>query len=231
MARILGILSTALITAGIVVLADVAVTLAWKEPISSIYGQIQQDKLADELSTLEDEFPDEAALESIQRAEGVPEKAHLLANEFETRVEVGDAIGNIRIPKVNADYVIIEGTETAELQRGPGHYPYTAYPGQGATTAIAGHRTTYLAPFRKINELDAGDEIIVDMPYASFSYDVQRSEIVEPTDIEIVRPVGYERLVLSACHPLYSAAQRIIVFAKLDAISLFGASGKRWLDP
>jgi sortase A len=69
------------------------------------------------------------------------------------------------------------------------------------------------------------------MPYASFSYRVQRTEIVEPSQIEITRDVGYERLVLSACHPLYSAAQRIVVFAKLDSISLFGQSDRRWLDP
>ncbi len=96
---------------------------------------------------------------------------------------------------------------------------------------IAGHRTTYGAPFNKLDDLEPGDEIILEMPYATFAYKVQEVEIVEPTEIGVVENVGYERLVLSACHPLYSAAQRIIAFAKLEEISLFGSGERIWQDP
>jgi sortase A len=84
--------------------------------------------------------------------------------------------------------------------------------------AIAGHRTTYLAPFRHIDALAPGDQIMVKMPYGQFTYVVQYHKIVVPTALWVTKDVGYERLVLSACNPLYSAAQRIIVFARLQDV-------------
>jgi sortase A len=128
--------------------------------------------------------------------------------------------------------VVVQGTDTATLQKGPGHYTATPIPGQHGTVAIAGHRTTYLAPFRRINEIRDGDEIRVEMPYAAFTYTVEKHEIVDPSEVGIIKPVGYPRLVLTACHPLYSAAQRWAVFAKLNRIDLFAVSGTgRWQAP
>jgi sortase A len=221
----------ALITAGLVVLADVAITLAWKEPVSSLYGSIQQGNLSDDLQTLEDEFPSEADLQAVERVEGLAEEVGVLANRFSGSVETGEAIGRIRIPSIDADYVLAEGTDTGSLQRGPGHYPDTRYPGQGGTAGIAGHRTTYLAPLRHIDDIAEGDEVIVEMPYATFVYAVEGSRVVAPTQVGIVRNVGYERVVLTACHPLYSAAERYAVFARLERISLFTAGEKPWPDP
>ncbi len=146
-------------------------------------------------------------------------------------MRTGQGIGKIRIPSIDLEVVVVQGTDTASLQKGPGHYPDTAFPGQGKTIGIAGHRTTYLAPFRKINEIENGDEIELDMPYGTFTYEVQKHEIVDPSQIEIVDDVGYERLVLTACHPLYSAAQRWAVFAKLSEISLFDPGPGTWVDP
>ena len=98
--------------------------------------------------------------------------------------------------------------------------------------AIAGHRTTYLAPFRKINEIEDGDEIRIEMPYATFIYEVEKHEVVDPTQVGIVNPVGYQRLVLTACHPLYSADQRWAVFAKLVRVDTFAVTGEgRWPVP
>jgi sortase A len=92
-------------------------------------------------------------------------------------------------------------------------------PGQGGTVAIAGHRTTYLAPFRTIDKLRPGQPIVLDMPYARLTYTVERTQVVPPTALWITRRVpGRERLVLSACHPLYSASHRIVAFARLASI-------------
>lgn len=231
MARALRILSVALISAGAVVLADVAMTLAWKEPVSSLYGSIQQGRLAGELERLEEEFPSEEALRAVERAEGVRAKVRVLAGRFERQLDVGDAIGRVRIPSIGVDYVLVHGTDTGSLQRGPGHYPDTRLPGLGGTAGVAAHRTTYLAPFRHIDEVSDGDEVVMELPYASFTYRVQKHEVVAPTDVGIVDDAGYERAVLTACHPLYSAAKRYAVFAKLDSVSLFVPGDRRWVDP
>ena len=123
-----------------------------------------------------------------------------------------------------AEYTVVEGTDETSLEAGPGHYPSTALPGLGQTVAIAGHRTTYLAPFRHIDALRPGDRIIVTMPYGRFAYSVQFTRIVAPTAWWVTRSVGYDRLVLSACNPLYSAAQRIVVFARLVQTVPLGAA-------
>jgi len=214
--RALRILSTALITAGIVTFVDVGLTLAWKEPVSSIYGQIKQSEARDQLHQLETRFPAPADLRRIRTVRGGPARIAALADLFaKHHSEPGQAIGQIQIPRFDLDAVLIEGTDTASLQGGPGHYPDTPFPGQGGTVGIAGHRTTYLAPFRHIDSLLPGDKILLDMPYGQFEYKVQTHRIVAPTQTDIIDPVGYERLVLTACHPLYSAAQRYAVFAKL----------------
>ena len=120
------------------------------------------------------------------------------------------------MPSIGVSEVFVEGTGTSDLRRGPGHYPATPLPGQRGTVAIAGHRTTYGAPFHDVDDLDRGDRIELAMPYGRFTYRVERTRIVPPTATEVTDRVSYDRLVLSACHPLYSAAQRIIVFARLE---------------
>jgi sortase A len=218
MDRGLRILSTALITAGLVLLADVGVTLAWEEPVSFLYGSIQQDRAANQLDELEESFlsgplPDIRGLADV-RAAGE------LADVFERELDTGEGIGRVEIPSIDLDAVLVQGTDTGTLQKGPAHYPDTGLPGQGTTVGIAGHRTTYLAPFRDIDALGAGDEVVVEMPYGDFTYEVERSAIVDPSDVHIVRDVDRERLVLTACHPLYSAAERYAAFARLTEIEL-----------
>jgi sortase A len=145
-----------------------------------------------------------------------------LARREARQVSTGDAVGRIVIPKIDASYDVVQGTDASSLEKGPGHYPSTSLPGLGETVAIAGHRTTYLAPFRHIDELKPGDRIVLTMPYGRFTYVVQYHRIVLPTALWVTNNVGYDRLVLSACNPLYSAAQRIIVFAKLAAVQPLG---------
>jgi len=116
---------------------------------------------------------------------------------------------------LGSSYVVVQGTDGSSLRRGPGHYPGTPLPGQPGTVAIAGHRTTYLAPFRDIDELHPGDQVVLEMPYGRFVYSVEQTRIVKADAVWVTKPVGYPRLVLTACHPLYSASKRIVVFAKL----------------
>jgi sortase A len=214
--RPLHIASIALLTAGVVLLADIGVTLVHQEPISSIYASIKQGQAADELSDVETEYPSQADRRAIARIEGRRRQIAALARRFARRVDTGEAIGRIRAPAMDGlDKVIVQGTDATSLEKGPGHYPETSFPGEGGTVGIAGHRTTYLAPFNAIDSMKPGDRIVLEMPYADFHYRVQKTAIVDPSDVGVVRDVGYERLVLSACHPLYSAAERFIVFARM----------------
>ncbi len=222
MARVLRILSVALITAGIVVLVDAGATLAWKEPLSAIYGQLQQSKAEDELAGLEQSYLADA---DFGHGPSFEQRARPLAKRFGETIADGDAIGRVAVPSVGIDYVFVQGTSEADLEKGPGHYPETGLPGQGKTIGIAGHRTTYLAPFRKIAEIDEGDDVVLRMPYGKFTYEVVKTEVVDPTDVAVVDDVGVERVVLTACHPLYSAAQRYVITANLKSAEPPSGSG------
>ena len=118
------------------------------------------------------------------------------------------------------------GHQTASLRKGPGHYSgVTKLPGQGGTVGIAGHRTTYEAPFREVDSLKAGDRITLRMPYGLFTYEVTGHRIVPADYSEAFSTAGSgERLVLSACHPLYSSSERILVDAKLVSAQPLGSA-------
>jgi sortase A len=214
--RALRALSTVMIVAGVILLADAGVTLIWQEPVSAVYARVQQDRLSDQLEQIE-----RAPLEPAeQRAlDKIPDPARRLAfraRALERRLEPGDPMGRIVMPSIGVSEVFVEGTDAGDLRTGPGHYPQTPLPGERGTVAIAGHRTTYGAPFRDVDQLGRGDRIELRMPYGRFTYRVERTRIVEPTETSVIDRVDHDRLVLSACHPLYSAAQRIIVFARLE---------------
>lgn len=231
MGRTLRILSVTLITAGLVILADAAITLAWKEPLSAIYSAAKQRAAGDELDAAKRDFLADPEVERAGEANGLEDRTRRLADLYEEGLREGEAFGRILIPSIDADYVVIEGTGTGDLQKGPGHYPTTALPGQARTVAIAGHRTTYGAPFRQIDKIEEGDEITLEMPYGDAVYEVTGTRIVDPEDVQIVDDLGRERLVLTACHPLYSAAQRIAVFAEPAGLSLFPGGDAPWPAP
>ena len=128
---------------------------------------------------------------------------------------LGDPIGVIRIPRIGVDKVFVSGVGRDDLRKGPGHYPLTPLPGQKGNAAIAGHRTTYGAPFNRIDELRPGDEILIDAPYGQFRYEVRGTTIVSPSQGEVLLDKGDDRLTLTSCNPKYSARQRIVVSAAL----------------
>jgi sortase A len=208
-------LSTLLIVAGALVLADVAATLVWQEPVTAVVGLLKRDSTDTRFLSYRSMPLTPAQLAGVQRLTGEEARVAYLARQEQLTVPDGAALGRLLIGKLGATYDVIQGTGTGDLERGPGHYAATALPGEGETVAIAGHRTTYLAPFRDLNELRRGDRIVLQMPYGRFTYLVQSQRVVTPNAWWITRNIGYERLVLSACNPLYSARQRIAVFAKL----------------
>jgi sortase A len=213
--RPLRALSTVLIIAGVLMLSDAALTVAWQEPVSGAYAWIVQDRLGGDLRKLELARPGAAELAALRALDGDRRRIAFLARVLRRTTHRGAAVGRIRIPKIKANFVVVDGTDTMSLRKGPGIYDQVPFPGAPGTTAIAGHRTTYLAPFRRIDQLRRGDQITLEMPYARLRYAVEKQRIVAPTELSVIKRVGYDRLVLSACHPLYSAAKRIVVFARL----------------
>jgi sortase A len=189
--------AVALALTGVTLLAWIAVTLVWGEPVTAVKASHAQAQLRTELAQREERGHAQSAV------------------AYRRGLRPGDALGSIAVPRLGLDSVLVEGTSSSDLAKGPGHYRITTLPGLGGTVAIAGHRTTYGHPFRHIDDLRLGDRIVVRMPYGTFRYAVTGHRIVEDTDWSILRRQPYEQLVLSACHPLHSASHRYVVFARL----------------
>jgi sortase A len=205
---VLRFVASVLITSGVLLLADAGVTLAWQEPLSTLVAGRSQASLDGDLRAAP------RVLGVTRGAPGDPRAVARMAGRWKRRTKEGQALGHIGLPTLGRRYAVVAGTELGTLRKGPGHYRDTPLPGQRGTVAIAGHRTTYGAPFRTVDRLRRGDPIVVRMPYARFVYEVERTRIVAPTAVWVKRRAAHDRLVLSACHPLYSAAQRIVVFAR-----------------
>jgi sortase A len=189
MRAVLRFVASVMIVSGVLLIAEAGITLLWQEPVSAVVAEREQAALKDALFE--------------------PPERVLRRKPLE-----GDAIARIEIPAIGVSDYVVEGTDTGDLRKGPGHYPDTPLPGDPGTSAIAGHRTTYGAPFRNIDDLKQGDAMRVDMPDGRFVYRVEEVRIVDDQDLSVLDPAGYRRLMLSACHPLYSAAERVIVFAR-----------------
>jgi sortase A len=218
---VLRFVGAVLAMSGVLLLLDVGVTLLWQEPVSAVLAARDQNTLVRELGQESQRFRQSVNAASAQgpRARQAPARA---AREFAARLRTGDAFGRVAMPTLDRSYVVAEGTDTETLRTGPGHYTGTGLPGMRRTVALAGHRTTYLAPFAEIDELERGDPIVLTMPYGRFTYRVESSRVVDPSAIWVTKR-GSDRLVLTSCHPPFSAAERIVVFARLAA----PASGSR----
>ncbi len=215
---------TILAVVGALVLLDVAVTVAWREPVTWLLGRGDQAELSERLDRVDRSFGASVAGQLPER--GTPEiRVALAARAFAERARTGEPLGRLEIPAIGQRSVVLQGTGQAELRKGPGHYEPTSLPGQRGTVGIAGHRTTWEQPFRRIDELDPGDRVTVEMAYGRFTYSVEKTRIVKPSEVSVLAAArGRERLVLTACHPLYSAAQRIVVFARLAEVEPLGVA-------
>jgi sortase A len=224
-------LGVSVIVLGALLVVYGATVVLWRDPATDLYARWQQERLDDALAKEFVEFqaltvqsgagPTEADPLDWKRQTAAPAPDPRMAvaanaRRVQKRLRLGQPLGRITIPKLDVEAVFVHGTRWAEdLSRGPGHYKETWLPGQGKTAAIAAHRTTFGAWFRHIDQLERGDVIRLRLPYGTFRYRVFSHEIVEPDDWSIVRNRGFDTLVLSACHPLYSADNRWVVYARL----------------
>ncbi|MDQ2724699.1 MAG: sortase [Actinomycetota bacterium] len=144
----------------------------------------------------------------------------------------GGAIDHLIIPKLGVDTYVVEGIAEDDLVNGPGHYPETVLPGQNGNAAIAGHRTTYGAPFFRLNELSPGDDIAITARGGQqFRYQVTGSMVVSPDDVGVLNPTPDPRLTLTTCNPRFSATSRLIVVAKLVGLPVAGTTSTANVAP
>ncbi len=212
LARFLGAVGRTCITAGVLILLFVAYQL-WGTGIRTAQAQ---DRLEDDFATVLDDVEDPPSTTTTTEpgeAETVPTIPP---------VPEGEATARIVIPEIGVDKIVVEGVSLDDLKKGPGHYPETPLPGQEGNAAIAGHRTTYGAPFNRLDELEPGDEIFVQTIQGEFRYLMQEEIIVKPTQVEVLEDKGDNRLTLTACHPKFSARERIVIVAQLapDQVAL-----------
>ncbi len=216
-----------LIVLGALILADGVTTLLWQEPLSALYASLRQSSLNGELQRVEHAAQTPAATRQLASIPDERRRITFLARQLEQHARDGSPVGRIVIPRIGASFVVVNGTSTEDLMSGPGILRHSRFPGIAGTTAIAGHRTTYLAPFRHIDALSPGDQIILLMPYAHLDYTVVGQRVVAPTDVSAaIGSVGYTRLVLSACTPLFSAEKRLLVYARLTRTVPVGAASR-----
>ncbi|HYF46722.1 MAG TPA: class E sortase [Acidimicrobiales bacterium] len=224
LARLLGRVGRVLITAGLLILAFVAYQL-WGTGLQTARAQ---NSAEDEFERLQEEFeeqegggnPGPERSTTTTSPEGTPGTTPTTAPEDQPEIPIappeGEIAGRVQIPSIGVDWIFYEGVDLSVLQNGPGHYQGTPLPGQPGNAGIAGHRTTYGAPFNRLDEMKSGDEIeITYITGATFTYEYRSTEIVSPNQVDVRHDKGDNRLTLTACHPKYSARERIVVIARL----------------
>ena len=223
--RVARIFGTLLVGAGVLVLIWAAVVWRWQDPFTALYTHFEQAHMAAVYKKRAVAFQaSEPRLPShVDNLAAVQEAVSREAAAFRRSLGTGDPIGRLKIGRIGLNMIVVQGTDDASLRKGPGHYAGTALPGQGRLIYIAGHRTTYLAPFSHIDDIRNGDYVTVEMPYGSFKYLAFRHYVVPATDLAVLVGHGREILRLQACHPRFFATHRYIVDARLVAFTPTGS--------
>jgi sortase A len=211
-------LGTFLLVIGIGVLAWAATVYLWKDPFTTAYTAYEQRRLASNLDSAFESWEPAPKPKPVSRPAPTPRPQHdnvsREAKRFRLESDDGDAIARLKVPRLDLSVVVVNGTSTSDLRRGPGRHEDSFLPGEGELVYVAGHRTTYGAPFSAINELEPGDTITVELPYGTVEYRVTRHRIVDDNDLSVLESHGREELVLQACHPRFFASQRYLVYAR-----------------
>jgi sortase A len=212
MRRAVRIVGNLLLVAGVLTAAWVITVWQWQDPFTALYTHYEQGKLATSFDRQVEAF---RPLRQFQTASVAAEEqtVGLEAAAYRHSVKVGQAIGRIEIPRMGVNMILVNGTDESTLKKGPGRYLGDFMPGQNRLVYVAGHRTTYLAPFSHIDALRKGDEVTIVMPYATFVYRVTGYRIVVATDLAVLRSPNHELLELQACHPRFFATHRYIAYA------------------
>jgi len=212
--RSVRIAGTGLIVAGLLMLVWVVVVWRWQDPFTALYTHWKQHQLAHSYSQRFAAYQPRL----VSRSESVGAEMRTVereAHSYRLASHRGQAIGRIHLPRLGLNMILVNGTDDSTLRKGPGRDLRTYMPGEGQLIYIAGHRTTYLAPFAHIDAIRLGDSVTLGVPYGTFRYRVFRHRVVGANDVAVLHSHGREVVVLQACHPRFFASHRYLVYARL----------------
>jgi sortase A len=229
-------IARALIVGGLATLAWSLAVYLWEDPFTSAYTAYRQRTLASDFEDRmrawqrahpsagqkgKSDLPDQEAEDAATPEGDVAVLRRLplgslrgLASRYRAETRPGDAFARLSIPRLGLAITAINGTQPQHLRAGPGRHLATTMPGEGRLVYIAGHRTTYGAPFSRIDELRPGDDVRLELPYATIVYRVTGHTIVDDQDTSVLAAGSRERLALQACHPRFFATHRYIAWAR-----------------
>jgi sortase A len=219
--RTVRILGSLLIAAGVLTLAWVVLVWRWEDPFTAVYTHFEQARLSSAYEQRATTFRPQLTHGSLASVERQIETE---ARVYRRTLKTGEPVGRLRIGRIGLKMVVVQGTDHTSLKKGPGHYIDSGLPGEGHLIYVAGHRTTYLAPFAAINDIRVGDYIRFELPYGTFSYRVTRHYVVAGNAVGVLEDHGSELLRLQACHPRFFATHRYLVDAKLVGVAPRGGS-------
>lgn len=211
--RLIRLSGTLMVIAGSLLLVWAVLVWRWQDPFTALYTRWQQRDLAQEYERRLDQFEAQAPV----RSDASPVSPVLIAEQarkYRLALREGDAIGRLKIPRLDLNMIIVNGTESNTLRKGPARHKRTFLPGEGKLIYIAGHRTTYSAPFSNIDDLRRGDRVSLELPYATVEYTIRGHRIVEANELSVLRSRGREELALQACWPRFFASHRYIAYAR-----------------
>lgn len=212
---------TVLVAAGILTLVWALVVWQWQDPFTALYTTWRQHQLTSQYEKRVRAFSAPIAHQSV-----AAERRSIAreARRYRLASKRGQAIGRIKVSRMGVSMILVNGTDHETLKKGPGRDLRTFMPGENRLVYIAGHRTTYLAPFSHIDRLKPGDGVTIEVPYGTFVYTVTHHRIVKATDLSVLRSPRHELLELQACHPRFFASHRYIVYARLVRVEPRGAA-------
>jgi sortase A len=224
MGRARRIIGSILIAVGLLALAWTVMVWRWEDPFTALYTTWKQRGLATEYHHLAQAWRPPAA--PRQKGAAVRSQVSIAqdAAAYRRQTHAGEAIGRIVVGRLGLNMVLVDGTDHDSLTKGPGRDLRTYMPGQNRLVYIAGHRTTYLAPFSHIDDIKVGDYIRIEVPYGTFVYRALRHEIVRATDMAMLDSPRHELLRLQACYPRFFATHRYIVDARLVGVQPPGSN-------
>lgn len=203
-----------MLVGGLGVLVWTFVVWQWNDPFTSLYTRWEQRKLVGAYERIAEDY---RPVRPIPTSATPRDEADAVAKDalrFRAGAPIGAPMGQLVVPRLKLNIVMVNGTDSASLKRGPGRDGRTFMPGEGKLVYIAGHRTTYLAPFSAIDTMRPGDRVTLKMPYGTFEYAVTGHTIVDASDLSVLKSRGREQVALQACHPRFFATQRYIVWAR-----------------